>query len=91
MANIVATPCQIRLGDVLTNIEYKVLKIIGAIMRVIESNTLKAPINWPIWDGATTFVCNDFIVGTAAEPNEAVNAARLNILKKLERRNVKLK
>ena len=78
MPNIIATPCQIKLGDVTTNIEYNVLNIIGPIMRVIESNTLRAPNNWPIWDGATKFVCNDFIVGIAAAPTEAVNAARLN-------------
>ena len=79
-----AIPYQIKLGEVKTNIEYKLLNMIGEIIRVSESNTPIAPNNWPIWDGATKLVCNDFIVGLDTEPNEAITAAVLKF-QKLER------
>ena len=68
---------QTKWGEVLTSIEYKVLNIIGEIIRLIDSNTLKAPNNWPIWDGATKFVSNDFNVGVDIVPIEAIIAASI--------------
>ena len=67
--------CHIEPGEVLTSIEYKLSNISGTIMRRIESITLIPPNNWPIWDGATKLVCNDFNVGVDIVPIEAVIAA----------------
>lgn len=69
------TPYQIKWGEVTTNIEYKALNTTGEIIRPIESNTHNAPNNWPIWDGATKFVCSDFITEPETLPNEAITDA----------------
>lgn len=60
---------QIKLGNFLTSIEYKLSNIRGTIIRRIESITLIAPNNRPICDGGTKLVCKDFIAGVVIIPN----------------------